>query len=192
MSKSRHSATPSELRIIAGKYRGRKIAFRDATGLRPTGDRLRETLFSWLQTLLPGARCLDLFAGSGALGIEAASRGAQEVLMIEFNAETFRMLQHAVQQLDAKEIELKRGDALSELQAMGAGFDVIFLDPPFHGEWLTKILPVIAERGLLKVDGLAYLEFERERDWPALPANWQWYRQKEAGQVRYGLARRES
>ncbi|QGX40417.1 16S rRNA (guanine(966)-N(2))-methyltransferase RsmD [Permianibacter aggregans] len=189
MAKASRSSSLSELRIIAGKYRGRKIAFHDAPGLRPTGDRIRETLFSWLQTELPGARCLDLFAGSGALGFEAASRGAIEVVMVENHAPTFRQLQSQQQHLHASEVRLLQEDGLRVLNTVTPAFDVIFLDPPFHQRWLEKALPIIAERQLLKPNGLIYLELERETDWPLLPASLEWHRQKEAGQVRYGLAR---
>ena len=184
-------ATLSEVRLIAGKYRGRKIRFKEAPGLRPTGDRLRETLFSWLQTKLPGARCLDLFTGSGALGFEAASRGAALVHMVEFNRESHQMLQKQQQELQASEIQLFHTDALQFLDAQSQAYDVIFLDPPFNGDWLARVLPIIAQKQLLNENGLIYLELERQSAWPALPPQWHWYRQKEAGQVKYGLAQRQ-
>lgn len=189
VTKSSRSGSLSELRIIAGKYRGRKITFHDAPGLRPTGDRVRETLFSWLHPVLPGARCLDLFAGSGALGFEAASRGAIEVVMVENHAPTFRQLQSQQQQLHASEVRLLQEDGLQVLRTIAPAFEVIFLDPPFHQRWLDSALPIIAERQLVKSGGLVYLELERETDWPTLPPGLEWHRQKEAGQVRYGLAR---
>lgn len=191
-NKIKTHATPSEVRLIAGKYRGRKIRFKEAPGLRPTGDRLRETLFSWLQTKLPGARCLDLFTGSGALGFEAASRGAALVQMVEFNRESFQMLQSQQQALQATEVQLFHADAMQFLQEQNQAYDVIFLDPPFNGEWLARVLPLIAQKQLLNDAGLIYLELERQSEWPTLPPQWHWYRQKEAGQVKYGLAQQPS
>lgn len=188
MSKAKVVTGAGEVRIIAGRYRGRRLAFPAAPGLRPTGDRLRETLFSWLQTELPGARCLDLFAGSGALGFEAASRGARDVVMVEANPAVATALQSNISKLAATEIRLVRGDALAYLKQESQPFDVIFLDPPFHGDWLDKVLALIAERELVKTGGWVYLENERDAGAPLLPANWSWYREKEAGQVRYGLA----
>ncbi len=190
MSKSKVVTGAGEVRIIAGRYRGRRLQFPAAPGLRPTGDRLRETLFSWLQTELPGARCLDLFAGSGALGFEAASRGASEVVMVEANAGVASALQANISKLAANEIRLVRGDALAYLNQQSQPFDVIFLDPPFHGDWLDKVLALIASRQLVKPGGWIYIENEREAGAPTLPAGWSWYREKTAGQVRYALAQR--
>ena len=189
MNKSKVVTGACEVRLIAGRFRGRKLSFPAAPGLRPTGDRLRETLFSWLQTVLPGARCLDLFAGSGALGFEAASRGAREVVLVEANPAVASALQGNIDKLAAKELKLVRGDALAYLERESQPFDVIFLDPPFHGDWLTKVLHRIAERQLVVPGGWIYIENEREAGAPALPAGWSWYREKEAGQVRYALAR---
>lgn len=192
MSKAKVVTGAGEVRIIAGRYRGRRLQFPAAPGLRPTGDRLRETLFSWLQTELPGARCLDLFAGSGALGFEAASRGAREVVMVEANAVVATALQANISKLAASEIRLVRGDALAFLNQESQPFDVIFLDPPFHGDWLDKVLAQIAARNLVNTGGWVYIENEREAGAPTLPAGWHWYREKEAGQVRYALAQREA
>ena len=189
MSKSKVVTGAGEVRIIAGRYRGRRLSFPAAPGLRPTGDRLRETLFSWLQTELPGARCLDLFAGSGALGFEAASRGAREVVLVEANAAVAGALQANIAKLAANDIRLIRGDALAYLNQPQPPFDVIFLDPPFHGDWLDKVLALIATRALVKPGGWIYIENEREAGAPHLPPGWTWYREKEAGQVRYALAR---
>ncbi|MFZ5843985.1 MAG: 16S rRNA (guanine(966)-N(2))-methyltransferase RsmD [Pseudomonadota bacterium] len=192
MSKSKVVTGAGEVRIIAGRYRGRKLTFPAAPGLRPTGDRLRETLFSWLQTELPGARCLDLFAGSGALGFEAASRGAHEVLLVEANPAVAAALQANIGKLAASELKLVRGDALAFLKQESQPFDVIFLDPPFHGDWLGKVLALVAERHLVRPGGWVYVENERDAGAPTLPAGWSWYREKEAGQVRYALARTEA
>ncbi|NQD35728.1 16S rRNA (guanine(966)-N(2))-methyltransferase RsmD [Permianibacter sp. IMCC34836] len=191
MSKAKIVTGAGEVRIIAGRYRGRRLQFPAAPGLRPTGDRLRETLFSWLQTELPGARCLDLFAGSGALGFEAASRGASDVVMVEANASVAAALQANISKLAATEIRLVRGDALHYLQQEQQPFAVIFLDPPFHGDWLDKVLALIAARALLRPGGWIYIENERDAGAPVLPAGWHWYREKEAGQVRYALAQRD-
>jgi len=190
MAKSPLVTGAGEVRIIAGRYRGRRLSFPVAPGLRPTGDRLRETLFSWLQAMLPGQRCLDLFAGSGALGFEAVSRGAREVVMVESHSAVMKALRDNRELLKATEAILVHADALAYLQKESSPFDLIFLDPPFHAEWLPKILLLIAERELLKPGGLIYLETERNAPPLNLPADWFWHREKEAGQVRYGLARR--
>jgi 16S rRNA (guanine966-N2)-methyltransferase len=191
MNKTKIVTGAGEVRIIAGRYRGRRLQFPAAPGLRPTGDRLRETLFSWLQTELPGARCLDLFAGSGALGFEAASRGAREVVLVEANAAVAAALHSNIGKLAANEIRLVRGDALAFLKQETQPFDVVFLDPPFHGDWLNGVLNLLAERALITPGGWIYIENERDAGAPTLPAGWSWYREKVAGQVRYALAQRD-
>ncbi|MDI1301452.1 MAG: 16S rRNA (guanine(966)-N(2))-methyltransferase RsmD [bacterium] len=159
------------LRIVGGKWRSRRIRFVDAEGLRPTPDRVRETLFNWLQFEINGARCLDAFAGSGALGFEALSRGAAQVVMLEKQRAQFLALQTAAQELQATDAVLIAGDALSLLKIPAAwqpadGFDGVFLDPPFHQSLLPEICTVLQTRSLLKPDAFVYIESESE--WPAL------------------------
>ena len=123
---------PNRIRIIGGTHRGRRLAFPDAAGLRPTPDRVRETLFNWLMPHLPGARCLDLFAGSGALGLEAVSRGAREVVLVDANPAVVKSLQENLRLLgETERARVIRSDALAFLRKeTDAPFDIVFLDPP--------------------------------------------------------------
>ncbi|MCP1673131.1 16S rRNA (guanine966-N2)-methyltransferase [Natronocella acetinitrilica] len=158
-------------------------------GLRPTGDRIRETLFNWLQPHLAGSSCLDLFAGSGAIGLEAASRGAGEVILVEQAGAGARALQDAVRRLDAQDhVQVVNSDAIAYLQLQQRHFDIIFLDPPFDSPLLETALSVIAERDLLRPGGLAYLETPRQAQPPELPSGWALARDRQAGQVRFMLA----
>src|SRR3954465_14494669 len=139
-------AAKNQVRIIGGEWRSRLINFEPRADLRPTPDRVRETLFNWLGQDLTGKTCLDLFAGSGALGFEAASRGAERVVMIESDPVAWRALQDNVARLKASAVELKRGDALEFLRADDGCYAVLFLDPPFSGNMLSQVLPLVNER----------------------------------------------
>ena len=158
------------------------IEFRDAEGLRPTPDRVRETLFNWLGQDMTGMRCLDLFAGSGALGLEAASRGASEVVMVEKSRAVYRDLQDNVDKLGFNNIALRNEDGLNFASRGNEKFDVIFLDPPFKSDYLDKLLPLLARQ--LTPQGQLYIEsgtlFE-----PAEP--WQVIKRGKAGAVHYQL-----
>jgi 16S rRNA (guanine966-N2)-methyltransferase len=183
----------NRVRLIAGTHRGRKLAFPDAAGLRPTGDRVRETLFNWLQGVLPGARCLDLFAGSGALGLEAASRGAAEVVLVESAPAVACALRANVATLGfGDRVRVVEADALRWLAtARPVGFDVVFLDPPFASGLLGPALDAL-ERGGWLADGVRiYLERSGAGGWP-LPEGLTLLRDKRAGQVAYALAGRAS
>ena len=127
----RGAGPPGRLRIVGGEWRGRRLPVLDQPGLRPTPDRVRETLFNWLAPLITGARCLDLFAGSGALGFEAASRGAGRVVMIEKSANVVRVLRENRLLLDARQVEVIHADAGPWLAGQAEPFDLVFLDPPF-------------------------------------------------------------
>lgn len=201
-----------QVRIIGGLWKRTPLAVIDSDGLRPTPDRVRETVFNWLTHLLDGrwsdVRCLDLFAGTGALGFEAASRGAAQVLMIEHNTPAVRQLEATKAKLDASQVRIQRGDASSVLQSMAgkasaasdddaenARFDLIFLDPPYHQDWLAKTLP-LCER-LLTDHGLIYVESEFAlietselalQDWMA---GWQVVRADKAGMVFYHVLQRQ-
>lgn len=171
------------LRIIGGEWRSRRLSFVDAPHLRPTPDRVRETLFNWLQGHLAGARCLDLFAGSGALGFEALSRGATQVVMVEKHTAAANALRQNIQLLQATGAQLINDDALRYLQRETQSFDLIFLDPPFRQDFLPKVLNLINARGLLKAEGLIYLEQEAEAQLDLGPFGLTIYRQTKAGQV---------
>lgn len=194
---SRHARTSralnNRLRIIGGRWRGRKLAFPDGEGLRPTSDRIRETLFNWLQDDIADARCLDLFAGSGALGLEALSRGAANVLMCDSNPQVIRQLQANLDTLQAEGAELLQAPALDMLQAgpTGQPFDVVFLDPPFAQQLLGRCIHMLEAHGWLAPMAKIYLESASEQEFPELPENWQLLREKTAGQVSYRLALRK-
>ena len=180
----------NSVRIIAGTWRGRRIHFPDMPALRPTPDRVRETLFNWLQHSIADTRVLDLFAGSGALGLEALSRGAREAVFVE----QFPAAAHALQeQLNrfggaAKGRILQMG-AARFLRTPGAPFDLAFLDPPFGTNALAEYIPLHDSGNWLNVGGLIYLENERAAGVPALPDHWELLKSKSAGEVGYHLAR---
>lgn len=184
------------LRIVGGRWRRRRIRFVAAEGLRPTPDRVRETLFNWLQFEISGTYCLDAFAGSGALGFEALSRGAARVVMLEKQRAQYQALQETARELQAldAELELVAGDALALLNAPATwqpaeGFDGVFLDPPFHQSLLPDVCAVLQARALLKPGAFVYIESENE--WPALalPATFVLQKTTRAGLVQAFLAR---
>ncbi len=177
----------NQVRIIGGEHRGRKLDFPDIQGLRPTGDRIRETLFNWLQTRLPGGECLDLFAGSGALGLEAASRGAGRVLMLDRSPVVVDQLRQNISLLGLNQTAVEQADALSWLQSAPQPFDIVFLDPPFADELLQQVCHQLAVGGWLKPDALLYIETDAAKGLPQLPSGWRQLKQKRAGQVGYFL-----
>ncbi|HEY9148668.1 MAG TPA: 16S rRNA (guanine(966)-N(2))-methyltransferase RsmD [Gammaproteobacteria bacterium] len=175
------------LRIIGGQWRGRKLRFADAEGLRPTTDRVRETLFNWLAPVIEGARCLDLFAGSGALGLEALSRGAAEVVFLDTNPKAVAALRENLSLLQTDNGRIERSDALKYLRGAPRPFDIVFLDPPFRRDLLAPALDLLAGEGWLSPGARIYLELESELGEPELPEGWQLLRSKKAGQVAYFL-----
>ncbi|MEJ2612104.1 MAG: 16S rRNA (guanine(966)-N(2))-methyltransferase RsmD [Candidatus Thiodiazotropha sp.] len=177
----------NQVRIIGGEHRGRRLSFADLPGLRPTGDRIRETLFNWLQPAISGARCLDLFAGSGSLGIEAASRGARKVVMLDTASAVVRQLDENRQLLKLDQVSIIRADALQWLEQDPTPFDVVFIDPPFSANLLGPLCQKLSQ-GWLADEARIYLEDEVSRELPSLPQGWQLLQDKVAGQVRYGLA----
>jgi 16S rRNA (guanine966-N2)-methyltransferase len=176
-----------QVRIIGGVHRGRRLHFADLPGLRPTGDRIRETLFNWLQPFIEGARCLDLFAGSGALGLEAASRGASKVVMLDTAMAVIRQLTENKRLLGLDQVSIIRADALQWLEQDAIPFDIVFLDPPFVGNLLEPLCQRL-NMGWLADGAHIYLEDVASRDMPTLPEGWELLKQKSAGQVHYGLA----
>lgn len=173
----------SQLRIIGGEWRSRRLPIASVPGLRPTPDRVRETLFNWLQMTVPGARCLDLFAGSGALGFEARSRGAAEVVMVEKHPVAFVQLQVNRTTLQAAGIELLHADGLAFLQTGPEPFDLILLDPPFRQDLVAETLRLIRDYGLLSAEGVVYLEYEAELAPNFAVYDLEVFRQTTAGQV---------
>jgi 16S rRNA (guanine966-N2)-methyltransferase len=186
----------NRVRIIAGQWRGRKLAFPTVDGLRPTTDPIRETLFSWLQAYLPSAHCLDLFAGSGALGFEAASRGASNVVLVEMDRDSVNFLQKNKTACQADNIQIKHTSALSYIASVrnniATPFDVVFLDPPFRDDNLVDCVEILEQSGCLADDAIIYLECERKLDLDFIPSNWQEHRSKIRGQVKFSLYKRET
>jgi len=186
-------ARSNSIRIIGGAFRGRRLGFPDVPGLRPTADRLRETLFNWLQGQTEGADCLDLFAGSGALGLEALSRGAKTVRFVDQSRAVIRQLDQNLQLLDAQDrSEVVATDAMRLLRREAdRQFDIVFLDPPFTSDWLAQACESLEHNGWLKPRSWIYLEQDSHRDWPALRDNWHSHRQARAGQAACALLRRD-
>lgn len=184
------SRAGNELRIIGGRWRGRRFRFPDAAGLRPTGDRVRETLFNWLQLRIPGSRCLDLFAGSGALGLEALSRGAAAVSFVERSRPVLSTLEQTLAQLECRDAATFNMDALRYLDGPVQPFDVVFLDPPFGSDIIGNCCRRLETAGWLAPEAWIYLEHDRARALPPLPDNWSAHRDGRAGQVAFHLVRR--
>lgn len=180
--KFQRSRAREELRIVGGAWRSRRLRIASRPDLRPTPDRVRETLFNWLGQTLTGELCLDLFAGSGALGFEAASRGAGRVVMIESDSAAVEMLERAKAELGAEQVEIRRADAIDFLARGDACFDIVFVDPPFREGLWERTLERLPGR---LVDGArVYLESPRALE-PG--AGWTELRRKRAGQVSYQL-----
>jgi 16S rRNA (guanine966-N2)-methyltransferase len=173
----------NRVRIIGGHWRSRQIEFPDAPDLRPTADRVRETLFNWLGQSLHGKRCLDLFAGSGALGFEALSRGADRVVMVENRRTVHAALELNAKQLDARNLTLVYADALQYVRNCNETFDVVFLDPPFHTDFPEAILDFLPD--ILADDAVVYLE--SGRDLADVARNWTILKRNRAGIVKFGL-----
>ena len=181
-------AAGGELRIVGGRHRGRRLPIPSQPGLRPTTDRTRETLFNWLAPLIKGSRCLDCFAGSGALGFEAASRGASAVTMLELSAKVCRQLRANSVKLGDQWVQVVDADALAWLSATPVQpFDLVFLDPPFGRDMLAPACALLHRRGWLRSGALLYLEASVEEGFPSLPPGWALSRDKRAGGVRFGL-----
>lgn len=181
------------IRIIGGSLRGSRIEVPHSEGLRPTPNRVRETLFNWLQAVVPGAHCLDLFSGSGANGIEAMSRGAASLVMIERERRLAQRLRDNIQRLKVAEAEVVCADALQWLQhpqRSDAGpFDVIFMDPPFAQDVAAQAARRLEEHGWLAPDAMVYIELPAGHE-VELPGNWEVHRQGRAGALGYTLYQR--
>ncbi len=177
------------VRIIGGRWRNTRLQVPDKPGLRPTSDRVRETLFNWLQPVLPGARVLDLFAGSGALGLEAVSRGAASARLVEADAQLAQALEGAAKRLDAaSQVQVHRGDALAFLrQDAGAPYDIAFVDPPFAAGLWPAVLEALPAR--MAADAWLYVESPAGHV-PVLPAEWALHRENATRDVHYALYRR--
>jgi 16S rRNA (guanine966-N2)-methyltransferase len=194
MSRPRQSsrAARGQLRIIGGAWRGRRLEVAAIEGLRPTPDRVRETLFNWLQPVIEGARCLDLFCGSGALGLEALSRGAADVVFVDRAQAAVAQLRESLQRLGATGAEAHAAEALDWIaHAPQAHFDVVFIDPPYRQGLAGVCAARLEARGLLAPHALVYLETAADEPAPQVPACWRLHRERRAGQVAYRLYARE-
>ena len=182
-------ASSGNIRIIAGKYRGRKLPVLMADGLRPTTDRVKETLFNWLMPYIHGANCLDCFAGAGSLGFEALSRGAAKVTLIELNKAAAKQLLANKQLLKSDNIVVNNGNALNFLKAPTLNkFNLVFIDPPFRQNLISQTCELL-ENSWLAEQALIYVEMEAEGE-QLLPSNWLLLKEKIAGQVAYRLYQR--
>lgn len=193
MKKKAPNPLSNQLRIIGGKWRGRKLQFPDLEGLRPTGDRVRETLFNWLAPHIEDARCLDLFTGSGALALESLSRGAKHVVAIDNSPQVIQQLSAHKEKLDATGLLLRQSDAklwldkASQVQGEGTSpFDIVFLDPPFRANLLTDIVALIQQGPLLHSGTLVYMEADKNQLLPT-PGQWHNLKLKTTGQIQYAL-----
>lgn len=179
----------NSIRIIAGQWRGRRLPVLEHEGLRPSTDRVRETLFNWLMHEVHGSRCLDLFAGSGALGLECLSRGAQSVLFVESDRHVSRQLQRNLETLNT----LQRGQVLQQnaLDVINKQatepFDLVFLDPPFDSDLLTQVMPLLSQNAWLAENALVYVEQPSKQDPQTTPVGWSVYKEGKAGYSRYTL-----
>ncbi|CDZ77857.1 Ribosomal RNA small subunit methyltransferase D [Legionella massiliensis] len=173
------------VRIIGGQYRGKKLHFPEIDGLRPTPDRVKETLFNWLMNDIRGARCLDAFAGSGALGFEAYSRGAEQVVFVEASAQAYSNLKHLASSFQSDKLIVIQDKAENYLQKALERFDIIFLDPPFAKNHLPQCINLLASSELLVNGGLLYIESEEKQQVDS--SRWLERKSKQAGQVSYSL-----
>ena len=182
----------NQVRIIGGRHRGRRLSFIPGRGLRPTPDRVRETLFNWLQADIRGARCLDLFAGSGALGLEAVSRGCGFLCAVEQSRAAAQRLRDNVSRLQEEAVvEVRQEDAMRLLRSPPRmPFDIAFLDPPFAGGLMPGACDALEANAWLSADALIYLEQDASREWPTQPVNWRLHREGIAGQSAHRLLRR--
>ncbi|MGP2415295.1 16S rRNA (guanine(966)-N(2))-methyltransferase [Pantoea ananatis] len=187
----RKTGGAGQIRIIGGQWRGRKLPVPDSAGLRPTTDRVRETLFNWLAPSIQAANCLDCFAGSGALGLEALSRFAASATLLELERPVAQQLAKNLQTLQAANGQVVQTNTLTWLAQSGKPFNIVFIDPPFRQGLLEQTLQLLENNGWLTADALIYVESEVECGAPPVPAHWDLYREKIAGQVAYRLYQRQ-
>ena len=183
---AKRKGSSNRIRIIGGEWRSRQLPFIEVPGLRPTPDRVRETLFNWLQGNIAGSHCLDLFAGSGAIAFEALSRYADKVVLVEKHAKVARQLVENLELLEAGKVsraKVVNDDALKYLHKTADTFDLIFLDPPYRKNLLPEVLDVIVSTSLLKSEGLIYLEHEAEEQFTWSNWNLRVLKESKAGQV---------
>jgi 16S rRNA (guanine966-N2)-methyltransferase len=177
------SGARNRFRIIAGQWRSRVLSFPSLPGLRPTPDRVRETLFNWLALQVPGSRCLDLFCGSGALGLEALSRGASSVIFVDHSEQALASIRDHLAVLGASGGHCERGSARQFLARDATRVDIVFADPPFDQEWSHELCTLLQQGQWLAPGARVYLETSASRGEPDLPPGWEVLRQTRAGGV---------
>ena len=187
MARNKPNTTLGQCRIIAGKWRGRKLAVADIEGLRPTPDRVRETVFNWLQATVGGVRCLDLFAGSGALGFEAASRGAKSVVLVESNTQATTILRDNITAMTAEQCQVENKTAQQFIAQTTQQYDLVFIDPPYQSDLWTEITQQLVTSNVLADNAIIYLECPSKGELPRVPESWTVLKDKTAGDVRYCL-----
>lgn len=178
----------NRFRIIGGQWRGRRFVFPGEPGLRPSPDRVRETLFNWLAPIITGARCVDLFAGSGALGLEALSRGAGSVEFVDRSRPALAAIEDHLQVLHCEDARVTQADVGAWTARAHAPFDIVFLDPPFEAGLVTPTLAALHQQGLVRAGARVYIESEASAGAPELPAGWDLHRTGRAGRVGYHLS----
>ncbi|MBA6342743.1 16S rRNA (guanine(966)-N(2))-methyltransferase RsmD [Colwellia sp. MB02u-10] len=188
---SEKSAPKGHIRIIAGQHRGRKLPVLMADGLRPTTDRVKETVFNWLMPYIQDANCLDCFAGSGGLGFEAISRGANSAILVELNKAAAQQLNDNKALLKANNIRVIQQNALNFLHSNQQAYSLVFIDPPFRKGLAQKAAELLVEKGLTD-EALIYVEMEADDNLQIMPSHWQLLKEKVAGQVIYRLYQNSS
>ena len=188
-TKDRKKSQAGQLRIVAGNWRSRLLQIADVPGLRPTSERVRETLFNWLEPRIHGAKCLDLCAGTGALGLEALSRGAGELVFVEQSTIAFKTLKSNIALLGGTNARVLNVDARDYLGGTNASpFDIVFLDPPFTADLYDELCRLLVEQRWLADDARIYIEMDKDQPELSLVPGWQVLKSKTAGKVRYMLA----
>lgn len=186
--RAQRANSTGQIRIIGGQWRGRKLPVLNAEGLRPTTDRNKETLFNWLMPYVNGARCLDVFAGSGGLGLEALSRYAAHCDFIELDNQAASQLESNLSLLKVSSANVHKGNALNILKGLnGSPYDVVFVDPPFGKDLVAPALISLAENNLVQSGSVVYLEHESTLTTPTLPTHWQVIKEKHTSALRYML-----
>ena len=178
------------LRIIGGEWRGRKLRFEAVKDCRPTPDRVRETLFNWLMHKTPGSKCLDLFSGSGALGLEALSRGAEHVVFVDIDARAVQSLEKTLKDLGTTRYTLKKMDCHQFLKENQQSFDIVFFDPPYQASVYQSCSEQLEQTNALSSESLIYVEHGGSVSAEQLPSQWQLLKEKSSGQVHYELYQR--
>ncbi|EPE37498.1 ribosomal RNA small subunit methyltransferase D [Candidatus Photodesmus katoptron] len=183
---------PGFIRIISGSLKGRRLIVHNIDGLRPTTDKVKETLFNWLAKYIYKAKCLDLFSGSGSLGFEAASRQAEKVVFVELNSIAFKQIRENIISLNGKNLSVINSDVFPYLNQKGTPYHIVFIDPPFRKKMINNTIKLLEENGWLTDNSMIYVESEKELILNFIPKYWNLYREKAVGQVICRLFKRKT